>query len=38
MAYLLSGSGAVGPEARPLREGQLALFGPGDIPATVLHR
>lgn len=30
MAYMLSGSGAVGPEARPLREGQLALFGPGD--------
>ena len=30
MAYALSGSGAVGPEARPLREGQPALFGPGD--------
>ncbi|MFF3226052.1 pirin family protein [Nocardia suismassiliense] len=30
MAYVLSGSGTVGAERRPLREGQLAVFGPGD--------
>ncbi|HLG70668.1 MAG TPA: pirin family protein [Chloroflexota bacterium] len=29
MAYVLSGSGTVGPDQRPLREGQLAVFGPG---------
>lgn len=30
MAYVLSGKGSVGPDHRPLQEGQLALFGPGD--------
>lgn len=30
MAYVLSGSGSVGPEGRPIREGQLAVFGNGD--------
>ncbi|MFI6999279.1 pirin family protein [Nocardia sp. NPDC050175] len=30
MVYVLSGSGTVGAERRPLREGQLAVFGPGD--------
>ncbi len=30
LAYALAGSGTVGPERRPIREGQLALFGPGD--------
>ena len=30
MAYVLSGSGTVGPEGRPIREGQLAVFGNGD--------
>jgi redox-sensitive bicupin YhaK (pirin superfamily) len=30
MAYVLSGSGMVGSDQRPIREGQLALFGPGD--------
>lgn len=31
MVYVLSGSGTVGAEGRPLREGQLAVFGPGDV-------
>ncbi|MEV6557565.1 pirin family protein [Nocardia sp. NPDC051756] len=30
MAYVLSGSGTVGAERRPVQEGQLAVFGPGD--------
>ncbi|MFC9435943.1 pirin family protein [Nocardia sp. NPDC057030] len=30
MAYILSGSGTVGAERRPVQEGQLAVFGPGD--------
>ncbi|MCX6023336.1 MAG: pirin family protein [Chloroflexi bacterium] len=30
MVYVLSGSGTVGQDRRPLREGQLAVFGPGD--------
>ncbi|AFT99518.1 pirin family protein [Nocardia brasiliensis] len=30
MAYILSGSGTVGAERRPVREGQLAVFGQGD--------
>jgi redox-sensitive bicupin YhaK (pirin superfamily) len=30
MAYVLAGRGTVGAERRPIREGQLALFGPGD--------
>ncbi|WP_433623475.1 pirin family protein [Nocardia sp. CA-120079] len=30
MAYVLSGSGTVGAERRPISEGQLAVFGPGD--------
>ena len=30
LVYALSGSGNVGPEARPLRTGQLAVFGSGD--------
>ncbi|GAA5071706.1 pirin-like C-terminal cupin domain-containing protein [Nocardia iowensis] len=29
MAYLLSDSGTVGAERKPLPEGQLAVFGPG---------
>ena len=27
---MLAGTGTVGPEGRPVREGQLAVFGPGD--------
>jgi len=30
LAYVLSGHGAVGPEMRPIREGQLVVFGRGD--------
>ncbi|MSQ15123.1 MAG: pirin family protein [Dehalococcoidia bacterium] len=30
MVYVLAGHGAVGPERRPVREGQLAVFGAGD--------
>jgi quercetin 2,3-dioxygenase len=30
LAYVLSGEGSVGAEARPVRTGQLAVFGPGD--------
>jgi quercetin 2,3-dioxygenase len=29
LVYVLSGSGSVGMEARPINEGQLAVFGPG---------
>ena len=31
LIYVLSGSGAVGPERRPIAEGQLAVMGDGDI-------
>jgi quercetin 2,3-dioxygenase len=30
LVYVLSGHGTVGSEARPIRGGQLAVFGPGD--------
>ncbi|MBI1759117.1 MAG: pirin family protein [Actinobacteria bacterium] len=30
LAYVLAGAGTVGPERRPIRAGQLAVFGPGD--------
>jgi quercetin 2,3-dioxygenase len=30
LAYVLAGSGTVGAEQRPVRTGQLAVFGPGD--------
>ncbi len=30
LVYVLSGQGAVGPTARPIHQGQLAVFGPGD--------
>jgi redox-sensitive bicupin YhaK (pirin superfamily) len=30
LAYVLSGRGSVGAEARPIADGQLAVFGPGD--------
>jgi len=30
LIYVLSGSGTVGPNDRPIRDGQLAVFGPGD--------
>ena len=31
LAYVLSGSGSVGVERRPVRLGQLAAFGPGEV-------
>ncbi|HEX8770830.1 MAG TPA: pirin family protein [Acidimicrobiales bacterium] len=31
LAYVLNGKGTVGPERRPLRSGQLAVFGAGDL-------
>jgi redox-sensitive bicupin YhaK (pirin superfamily) len=31
LVYALAGRGTVGAEARPLRTGQLAVFGPGDV-------
>ncbi len=30
LAYALAGNGSVGEQGRPIREGQLAVFGPGD--------
>jgi len=30
LAYVLTGRGSVGPERRPVEEGQLVVFGPGD--------
>ncbi len=30
LAYVLSGRGTVGPDARPIEQGQLAVFGKGD--------
>jgi len=30
LAYVLAGAGRVGPDATPIREGQLAVFGAGD--------
>jgi len=31
LVYVLSGAGTVGPDARPVRTGQLAVFGSGDV-------
>jgi hypothetical protein len=31
LVYVLSGNGTVGAEGRPVRTGQLAVFGPGDV-------
>jgi quercetin 2,3-dioxygenase len=31
LAYVLAGSGTAGAEHRPVRTGQLAVFGPGDV-------
>jgi redox-sensitive bicupin YhaK (pirin superfamily) len=31
LAYVLGGSGTVGAQRRPVRAGQLAVFGPGDV-------
>jgi quercetin 2,3-dioxygenase len=34
LLYVLSGSGALGLDARPIKEGQLAVFGPGSALAV----
>jgi redox-sensitive bicupin YhaK (pirin superfamily) len=31
LAYVLAGSGSVGPSGHPVRMGQLAVYGPGDV-------
>jgi hypothetical protein len=31
LAYVLAGSGTVGADRRPVRTGQLVVFGPGDV-------
>jgi redox-sensitive bicupin YhaK (pirin superfamily) len=31
LVYVLSGAGTVGAEGRPIRTGQLAVFGPGEV-------
>ena len=38
LVYVLSGSGSLGLEGRPIREGQLAVFGPGDALAVEAAR
>lgn len=38
LAYVLSGSGTVGRERRPVESGQLVAFGPGDAIAMAGHR
>jgi redox-sensitive bicupin YhaK (pirin superfamily) len=38
LAYVLSGDGTVGSEGRPLRTGQLAVFGPGDAITITADR
>ena len=32
--YVLAGEGSVGPDGRPVRMGQLAVFGPGDTSSV----
>ncbi len=34
LVYVLAGQGTVGAEHRPIRKGQLAVFGPGDTIRT----
>jgi len=34
LVYVLAGTGSVGPDARPVRTGQLAVFGEGDSVAV----
>jgi redox-sensitive bicupin YhaK (pirin superfamily) len=38
LAYVLAGSGTVGAEHRPVRSGQLAVFGPGDVVTVAADR
>lgn len=37
LAYVLSGRGTVGAEARPIEQGQLAVFGKGDRLTVAAH-
>jgi quercetin 2,3-dioxygenase len=30
LVYAIAGNGSIGADARPIRQGQLAVFGPGD--------
>ncbi|NIK62358.1 pirin family protein [Kribbella shirazensis] len=34
LVYVLAGQGTVGSDRRPIRKGQLAVFGPGDVLRT----
>jgi redox-sensitive bicupin YhaK (pirin superfamily) len=38
LGYVLAGSGTVGQEQRPVRTGQLAVFGPGDVITMAADR
>jgi quercetin 2,3-dioxygenase len=38
LVYVLGGSGSAGPEQRPVRTGQLAAFGPGDVITVAADR
>jgi redox-sensitive bicupin YhaK (pirin superfamily) len=38
LGYVLAGSGTVGADRRPVRTGQLAVFGPGDVLTFGAHR
>ncbi|MBX5464173.1 MAG: pirin family protein [Clostridia bacterium] len=38
LAYVLIGSGSVGPEATPIQAGQLAVFGPGEVVTLTADR
>jgi redox-sensitive bicupin YhaK (pirin superfamily) len=38
LAYVLAGRGTAGPQARPIRTGQLAVFGPGDVVTFAADR
>jgi len=38
LAYVLAGAGTAGPDQRPVRTGQLAVFGPGDVLAFGAQR
>ena len=38
LAYVLAGSGTVGAEQRPIRMGQLAAFGPGEVVTVAADR
>jgi len=37
LVYVLAGSGAVGTQRQPVRLGQLAVYGPGDVVTVAAH-